>query len=137
MDRLLEEYKGRIKLVYYHVTFSNYSFKAAEAAICAGAQGKYWEYHDRLFDKQREWSGASDPSPYFEDYARELGLNMGGFKSCLGSGKVKELLEKDKKAAVSRNVRSTPTIFIGDARIVGAQPFDVYKNVIDGLPQKR
>jgi len=133
LDRLLEKYKGRIKLVYYHITFSDRSYKAAEAALCAGTQGKYWEYHDKLFDLQTQWSNAANPISYFEGYAKELGLNENKFESCMDEGSVAEMLEKDKNIALSRNVRSTPTIFIGGKRIVGAQPFFLYKRVIDGL----
>ena len=131
MDRLLEEYQGRIKIVYYHVTYSEKSYRAAEAALCAGAQGKYWEYHDRLFDRQKQWSNAAKIDPYLVGYARDMGLDAGGFKSCLKSGKMSEYLNKDKKTAMARSVRSTPTIFVGSKRIVGAKPHFLYKSVIE------
>jgi protein-disulfide isomerase len=137
LDRLLKEYPGRIKIVTYQVTFSNVSVKASEAALCAGEQGKYWEYHDKLFENQRRWSNASDAGAYFEKYGREVGLDLGKFDSCLDSDRAIEQIKKDDMVRLSRNVNSTPTIFIGDKRIVGAQSFFVYKRVIDGLLQSR
>lgn len=137
MDRLLEEYQGRIKIVYYHMTFSERTYKAAEAALCAGAQGKYWEYHKRLFDRQRQWSRTDRVTPYLEAYAREFALDVEEFTSCLKSGEMSKYLKKDKAVAGARKVRTTPTVFIGNQRIVGAKESHLYKSVIDKQLQSR
>ncbi len=137
MDRLLEEYQGRIKIVYFHVTFSERTYKAAEAALCAGAQGKYWEYHKRLFDRQRQWSRTDRVIPYLEVYAREFDLEVEEFTSCLKSGEMSKYLKQDQAEARARKVRTTPTVFVGDRRIVGAKEFSLYKGVIDKQLQSR
>lgn len=133
MDRLLKEYPESVKIVTYHVAFNEKSFVAGEAALCAGAQGLYWEYHHRLFNRQSQWSGAADVRPLLEKYARDIGLDGKKFDSCLSSHKMSETMKKDERVRLSRSVNSTPTIFIGEKRLVGAKPYFMYKQVVDGL----
>ena len=137
MDRLLLEYKGRIKLVYHYVAPHYSSLKAAEAALCAGAQGKYWEYHRTLFKNQIELLMTTEPIPYFEEYAKELDLDLKKFKSCLSSGEMEEVVLRDRDLVKSRDIRYTPTIFIGGKKIEGLQELDVYKNAIEELLKER
>jgi protein-disulfide isomerase len=129
----LKEYEGRIKLVSYHVAFSKKSALASQASYCAGAQGKYWEYHDKLFDKQQQWSIEGGPVAFFQKYAGDLHLDVEEFDSCLSSGEMEGLVKKDDLNRISRSVNSIPTVFIGDKRIVGAQSYFIYKHVITKL----
>ncbi len=115
------------------------ALKAAEAAHCAGEQGKYWEMHDRLFANQRALGAAQ-----LSLYAQALGLDPQPFGQCLGSGKYAAEIRKDLEDGQKAGVRGTPTFFLGltDAKdsqiravkmIVGAQPYARFKQAIETL----
>jgi len=87
---------------------------AALAAQCAGDQGKYWQYHDRLFEQQ-----VNLPTLKFIDLAKNLGLNLEQFQSCLESNKYANEVELDFLYGKSIGVRATPTTFVGDFLIEG------------------
>lgn len=115
-----------------------FAMKAAEATHCAGEQGKYWEMHDRLFANQRELA-----RPDLSKHAQALGLDVGAFDHCVDSGKEAARVRKDVAEAEQLQANGTPTFFIGltDAkssqikgtRIVGAQPYQAFKQAIDRL----
>jgi protein-disulfide isomerase len=94
------------------------SFTAARAARCAGDQGQYWPFHDRLFIMQPNWSGLADPVPSFEQYARDLGLDAGAFRSCLRSDRHADVVTANLRLGEQLRVGGTPTIFLnaGDGR---------------------
>jgi protein-disulfide isomerase len=114
--------------------------KASEASLCAGDQGKYWEMHDRIFQKtkafnQEEWVR----------HAAALGLDMGSFKDCLGNGKNASRVEQDLKEGTALGMRGTPGFFFGRTdpddpnkfkavqMIRGAFPYPQFKQIIDKL----
>jgi protein-disulfide isomerase len=94
------------------------SFAAARAARCAGDQGRYWDYHDRLFMLQPTWSGLADAVPSFEQFARDLDLDAGAFRSCLRSDRHAEVVTANLRLGEALRVSGTPTIFLntGDGR---------------------
>jgi len=100
--------------------------KAAEAAHCAGEQGKYWEMHDRIFANQ-----AAMGVPALKQHAAALGLNTGTFDQCLDSSKYADIIAEDVKLGETLGVQSTPTIYINGRAILGAQPFEMFQSVID------
>ncbi|MBI2579631.1 MAG: DsbA family protein [Candidatus Aenigmarchaeota archaeon] len=123
---------GKAKLVYKDFPLSSIhptAQKAAEAARCAGEQGKYWEMHDLLFEKQDEWAplGAAK----LRDYATGLGLDAAAYNSCLDTGKYASAVQKDFNEGSSFGVSGTPSFFINGFQIVGAQPYSVFKQIID------
>ena len=125
---LLAAYPGKIKLVYRHLPLTSIhpdALSAAEAAMCAGEQDAYWLYHEMLF------SGQSLGSSTYTQYAQALSLNMDAFNTCLTEQKYSTKIETDTNFAVDLGIRSTPTFFINGLAIVGAQPLDVFKQVID------
>lgn len=136
VDRVLQEYPDKVKLVYYHFSLNPLSMKAAEAALCAGAQGKFWEFHDMLFQFQASWSGQQKYMEYFRPYAQQLGLNVEQFSQCVESGKMREVAQREKSQGEALNINSTPTIFLNNIRIVGAQPYIVYAQTIEELLKK-
>ena len=93
--------------------------------MCAGEQDAFWEYHEKLFGS--ELLG----SEVYTQYAKGLGLDMTSFQSCLTEHKYKEAIQADSDFAVNLGVRSTPTFFVNGLAIVGAQPLEVFKQVID------
>lgn len=125
---LLNEYPGQIRLVYRHLPLTSIhpdAFPAAEAAMCAGEQNAYWPFHEKLFSSDRLGNST------YAQYAQELGLDMTAFDVCVTERKYQEAVQADSDFAVNLGVRSTPTFFINGLAIVGAQPLDVFKQVID------
>ena len=125
---LLNAYPGKIKLVYRQLPLTSIhpdAFPAAEAAMCAGDQNAYWQFHDKLFGNDSLGNDA------YVQYAQELGLDLNAFEACIADHKYQEAVQSDLDFAVGLGVRSTPTFFINGLAIVGAQPLDVFKQVID------
>ena len=112
--------------------YHNNAMPAAEASLAANEQGKFWEYHDKLFANQQ----ALD-RPSLEKYAEELGLNMGKFKAALDSGKFKAQITKDQADAQKAGASGTPTFLINGTKLVGAQPVDKFKELIDAELKKK
>ena len=114
-----------------------FAFKAAEAANCAGDQGKYWEMHGRLFANQQ----ALEP---WTPHAEAIGLDVTKFEECLNAGKTANEIRKDMSEAQKAGVTGTPTFFIAVtdpasskiktvSRLSGAQPYAAFKAEIDRL----
>ena len=125
---LLAAYPGKIRLVYRNLPLTSIhpdAMGAAEAAMCAGEQDVYWKYHDKLFSSETLGNNV------YLQYAQELGLNMTTFHSCLTDHKYQNTIQADSDFAVKLGIRSTPTFFINGLAIVGAQPLDVFKQVIE------
>jgi len=125
---LLAAYPGKIRLVYRHLPLTSIhpdAFSAAEAAMCAGEQNAYWQYHEKLFGNTALGTGV------YMQYAQELKLNVQSFETCMTERKYEEAIQSDSDFAVNLGVRSTPTFFINGLAIVGAQPLNVFKEVID------
>lgn len=89
-----------------------HSFLAARAAWCADDQGQYWPYHDALFRTQRDWSLATDASGDFNDLAKDVGLDAGDFRQCLGSDRHAERVTANLMLAQRYGVGGTPTVIV-------------------------
>ncbi len=127
--KLLENYGDKVKFVFRDFpVHGEIAYKGAEAADCAGEQGKYWEFHRILYEKQREWM--SNTSMLYT-YAKQLGLNVTAFKACLDSGKYKTEVDKDLQDGISYGVKGTPTFFINGKKIVGYMPYEEFAKLID------
>jgi len=114
-----------------------FAFKAAEAARCAGEQGKFWEMHDRLFANQTSLEPA-------KPHAEAIGLDVAKFEGCLSAGKYAEAIRKDAAEGAKAGVTGTPLFFLAYtdptsskvktvARLSGAQPYAAFKAQIDQL----
>jgi protein-disulfide isomerase len=99
---------------------------AAEAARCAGEQGKSWEFHDALFDDQSKLD-----EPGLDATALKLGLEEKSFKSCLASGKHKVQVSQDEEDGKKAGVSGTPGFFIAGIFVNGAQPAADFEKIID------
>ena len=100
--------------------------KAAEAARCAGEQGKFWEYHKLLFDNFGRLGRDS-----LAAHAASLQLNHGAFSACLDSGKFAAAVEADYQEGQRLGVDSTPQFFVNGVRVTGSQPFSVFERIIN------
>jgi protein-disulfide isomerase len=99
---------------------------AAEAANCANAQGKFWEYNAKLFANQ---SALGDDK--LKEYAKEIGLDTAKFDQCLAEKPFRAAIDKDIADASKVGVNGTPAFFINGRMLSGAQPFEKFKEVID------
>jgi protein-disulfide isomerase len=128
LKQIEEQYQGKVKVAFKNqpLPFHANAKPAAAAALAAHEQGKFWEMHDKLFANQRALDRAS-----LEKYAQELGLNMGKFKAALDSGKYTQQIEADAAEGSRLGASGTPTFFINGRTLVGAQPLEAFKRVID------
>ena len=123
-----QKYAGKVRLVFKDFPLQNHQQapKAAEAAHCAGDQGKYWELHDRLFANQQLLQ-----VPELKKHAAAVGLDQAAFDQCLDSGKHTENVQADIEQGSQMGVGSTPTLYINGRLVTGAQPLAVFENIID------
>ncbi len=128
---------GKITLTFRHFPIPSHqnAQKAAEAAECAGKQGKFGAYHDVLFANGKP-DGAGLAVSDLKKYAKNLGLDEGGFNKCLDNGETVALVQKDLTDGQKMGVSGTPTFFIGGEKIVGAQPFSVFEQKIENILKK-
>jgi len=94
-----------------------HSFRAAEAAEAAGAQGKFWEMHDLLYEHQNDWKDQFDVRPIFENYAKQAGVDVERYKRDLEGDLVAQRIFQDGRRAHSLGVGGTPTVFINDREV--------------------
>ena len=128
LKQIEDTYGGKVKVVFKHqpLPFHQNAKMAAMASMAANEQGKFWEMHDKLFANQQALDRSS-----LERYAQELGLDMGKFKAALDSNKFDAYVTADSNEGMRVGANGTPTFFINGRQVVGAQPFEAFKNVID------
>ena len=147
LTRIEKEYisTGKIKYVFvdFPLAFHKQAFKAAEAALCAGEQDKYWEMHDQLFSNQK----ALEPK-YLSEYAKTINLDMPKFQQCLDSAKFSEAVNKNITQGQRAGITGTPCFFVGyidkdepdkikaTKFIKGAQPYYQFQEGINELEKK-
>jgi protein-disulfide isomerase len=127
VNEISKKYGDKVSIVFKDLPLSIHpqARPAAEAARCAGDQGKFWEYHDALF-AEASFSGET-----WMKLAGELKLDAAQFKQCLDSGKHKAAVQADEKQAMELGVESTPAFFINGVAVTGAQPIEEFAKVID------
>jgi protein-disulfide isomerase len=128
VDEVMKAYGSKVRLVFrdYPLPMHPQARPAAEAANCAHAQGKFWEYHAKLFANQ-----AALGDDKLKEYAKELGLDAPKFEKCLADKPFKDAIDKDIADGGKVGVNGTPAFFINGRVLSGAQPFEKFKEVID------
>lgn len=127
---------GKVKLTFRHYPLNSIhpnAQKAGEASECANEQGKFWEYHDKLFATQESWSPYAETEliSAFVTYAGDLGLDTAQFQTCLDTDKYKQAVIDDTNAGNKAQVDGTPAFFINGQRVTGAQPFSSFETIIE------
>ncbi len=117
LKQVIEKYKDNENVNFVFRNFPLDSIHpnahiSAEAAEAAARQGKFWEMHDILYEKQQEWSTQADPTTMFADYASVLGLNVDEFKTSIGNRLFQDVIKADADDGTKLNVTGTPTFFI-------------------------
>ena len=123
---------GKVKIVYRNFAFlGQESILAAEAAECASEQNLFWPYHDRLFESQAGENKGAFRGDKLRQLAADVGLDTSSFDSCFDSPGTLQKVVDSREEGRGLGVRSTPTFIINGRLLVGAQPFEVFKAVIE------
>jgi protein-disulfide isomerase len=125
---LEKAYPGKVRVAWknFPLSFHNNAKPAAEAALAANEQGKFWQMHEILFKNQQALSAAD-----LEKYAKEIGLDMGKYKAAMDSHKFAAWVDNDMKQGASLGVEGTPAAFVNGQLVSGAQPVDAFKKIVD------
>ena len=128
LAKVRETYGDRVRIVFKDYPLPNHpqAPKAAEAARCAGDQSKYWEMHDAIFANQRALE-----VPSLKQTARAIGLDGTAFDQCLDSGKWAAAVRAGSELGEQMGVNSTPTLYVNGRALIGAVPFENFKQIID------
>jgi protein-disulfide isomerase len=141
MPSLEREYvvPGKVKFVFVNFPLPMHpnAVPAAELAMCGARQGKFWPLHDVLFRNQRQWSGLSEPGTVFLSYGDSVGANREALAACVRDGTMRAIVRTDAEGAVRSGARSTPTFYVEGGLIVGAQPVETFRAVLDSLLRVR
>jgi len=129
---------GKANLVFVDLAFlGKDSIPASMATYCAEDQGMYWEYHDLLYNSQEHVDNGWANSERLKAFAFSLDLDFDLFESCLDSGKYSKRVQYNIQQARENDVKGTPGFFIvgtdGQQKIGGAQPFSVFKQILDSM----
>ena len=128
---------GKVRLVFRDFPQSVHpeATRAAMAAECAEDQGKYWEYHDKVFSEQdrrgREREVVRFKTGDLKRWAAEIGLDAGEFDRCLDSSKHRREVDADRAAGADLGVNGTPAFFINGRPLIGAHPFAAFERIIE------
>lgn len=125
---------GKVRLAYLNFPLSSIhpnARAAAEAAMCASVQGKFWQLHESLFATQARWEAQSNPLPVFDSLAVAAGVDAPAWRNCMSTHATARLIDADRDRSRSAGVQSTPTFFIGDRKLEGAFPTDSFRVALD------
>lgn len=140
VKQILAGYEGNADVAFFYRHFPLTSIHpsaniSAEAAEAAGAQGKFWEMHDLLFQRQNQWTSLPDPLDTFVGYASELGLNVDEFRSAVSQRRHSEVINTDLQDGQNVGVGATPTFFVNGVKISGASELKVKIDEALALPE--
>jgi len=124
---------GKVRLAFVNFPIGTHqnALPAAEYAMCAAAQNKFWEMHDAIFSAQERWSRMTNASPLFDELAGNVGVDRNALQACLGSDKMLPLIQADYEKASRSGVRATPSFFIGNQLFEGVQSAADLRRVLD------
>ena len=105
--------------------------------MCAAAQDRFWPVHDLLYEHQDAWARLDDPSSYFYQLASLAGIELAALQKCFEAGAVRRLIQEEVQLNVRSGVRSTPSFVIEGGLLIGAQPIDVWRPILDSLVAAR
>lgn len=124
---------GKVRLAFVNYPLGNHqnAMPAAEYAMCAGAQQKFWEMHDAIFGAQERWAGLAKPAPVFDELAGSIGVDLPALRACVTGHKMLALIQADHEKALRAGVRATPSFFIGNQMLEGVQMPSDLRKVLD------
>ncbi|CAN5877486.1 DsbA family protein [soil metagenome] len=125
---------GKVRLAFLNFPIPSIhpnALAAAEAAMCASVQGKFWPMHESLFNKQDAWAKMNNPMPAFDSLSQAAGVDINRWRACVAGHAALALIDADRDRLGTRGVQSTPTFFVGDESVLGAQPVDSFRVIIN------
>lgn len=130
---------GKVVLAYLNFPLRQHqnAMPAAEAAMCASVQNKFWPMHDALFSSQQTWENLPNAMPAFDSLAARLGVAMPAWRDCVSHHLTRPLIEADYARSQSAGVASTPSFFVGDQPLAGFEPYSAFRRVIEAQLAKR
>jgi protein-disulfide isomerase len=124
---------GKVRMAYLNFPLPQHvqAVPAANAAMCAAAQGKFWQYQSALFEEQKTWAAEGDKRDRFERIGQRVGVELPALRACMQSNAMRPLIESDRDRSERAGVSSTPTFIIGNERLSGAAPIEDFRRVLD------
>jgi len=124
---------GKVRLAFVNFPINSHAnaIPAAEYAMCAAAQDKFWQMHDSLFASQEKWAPLPNPAAALEQIAASVGVDLSALRSCVSAHKMLPLIEADREKASRAGVRATPSFFIGDVPLEGVQPIENLRRALN------
>jgi protein-disulfide isomerase len=124
---------GKARLAYLNFPLSQHqnALPAAEAAMCASVQNKFWPMHDSLFASQERWETLANAMPVFDSTAAHIGVMMPAWRDCVAKHLTRGLIEADYERSRNAGVKSTPTFFVGDQQLAGFQTYSFFRQVVE------
>jgi protein-disulfide isomerase len=134
--QILKDYvaagKIRVAFLNHPMSFHPNAIPAAEAAMCAGTQDRFWPMHDKLFETQERWSKLGNPQAVFDSLATSLSLRMESWRGCVTTHKTRPMVDSDFARSRAGGVEGTPSFFIGNRlAIVGVEPYANFRAALD------
>jgi len=127
---------GKMKLVFLNLPLTSIHPNAAAAAqfaLCAAAQNRFWPVHDLLYQYQDQWAPLADPSAYFSGLAETAELDRGKLQECLQDPSIRDAIQLEAERNFQAGIRSTPSFVINGLLLEGAQPIGVWRPVLDSM----
>lgn len=134
VKQLEEAFPKDLRVVYRHYPLTQVHQNALGASLAteaAAKQNKFWEMHDVLFSRQRDWSTLSNPTDKFLEYAKELGMNEAQFTTDTASNESKDRIKADQSLANRLNIQSTPTFYLNGVELNNPQGFEPFKKLVE------
>ena len=131
---------GKVRFVYINLPLSSVhrnAAAAAEVALCAARQERFWPMHDLLFRHQSQWSALASPRAYLRALGDSAGLDSARLTQCVASGAAAAEVQRDAERARRSGATSTPTFYIEGALLEGAAPITVFRAVLDSIYQSK
>ena len=129
--------KVRVAFLNFPLPMHKNAQPAADAAMCAASQRKFWAFHDALFATQEQWAQLKDPTASFESAGQKAGLDMTQQRACVAQAKARVLIDADAGRGVRAGVNSTPSFFIGDTAVAGLMPAAEFTKIVDMMLAKK
>lgn len=127
---------GKVRWVFINfplVTLHPNAEPAAEVAMCAARQNKFWPMHDLLYRNQPTWAPLKAPAEFFLTLADSAALDASAFQQCLSTGATQAVVKSDAESAARSGAGSTPSFYIEGGIMPGAQPVAVFRTVLDSI----
>jgi protein-disulfide isomerase len=131
---------GKVRYIFINFPITEIhpnALAAAELGLCAARQGKFWPMHDLLFRAQEAWAPLKDPAPALLGLADSVGMNRQATLACLADSAIAEAVEAEATASARAGAHATPSFYIEGGLLVGAQPIEVFRPILDSIVAER